>query len=230
MTFDEVPHPSRESLQQDGSSVDDGAGRTMEGHAFELRRAVEAILFASGRPLPLEEMEKVLRARYSLGSDSVERLLEQLQLEYPIDGSRGFELALTPAGWCFRTNRACRTVLEALFDVGSETRLTAAAYETLAVIAYLQPVTRSDIAEIRGVNPESSLRTLLERDMVREVGRLDQPGRAALYATTPRFLRLFGLAGLEDLPPCESFAPSAEERGELRRRLGVGPGGGDAGE
>lgn len=195
--------------------------RPYAGYEKEARRALEAVLFAAGRPLQLEQMHRALQAQFQIELEDLRSELQKLEHEYPVDGERGFELAGSSVGWYLRTNRGCRPVLEALFDIGNETRLSPAAYETLAVIAYLQPVARRDINEIRGVNSDSSLRTLLERDLVRELGRLEQPGQPVVYGTTPRFLRVFGLDALESLPPCESFTLSPKEREGLRRRLGV---------
>ncbi len=130
-------------------------------------------------------------------------------------------MARVAEGWCMRTNRLAEAVLSGLFDTSESLRLSPAAYETLAVVAYLQPVARRQIAEIRGVNSDSSLRTLLERELIAEVGRAEQVGQAVLYGTTERFLLLFGLQSLSDLAPLESFEVPPEERAELLRRLGA---------
>lgn len=100
-------------------------------------------------------------------------------------------------------------------------RLSQAALETLAVIAYLQPVTRSRIASIRGVNVESVLAKLIERDIVAEAGREQSPGQPILYRTTNEFLRVFGLKDLKELPGLEQFAATPEEVEKIRKRLGV---------
>jgi segregation and condensation protein B len=93
--------------------------------------------------------------------------------------------------------------------------------ECLSIVAYLQPVTRPQIAEVRGVNSDSPVRTLLERELITEVGRSQSAGGALLYGTTPRFEAIFGLSGLDELPPLEGFALSEEQKDDLRRRLGL---------
>lgn len=184
-------------------------------------RDVEAALFAAGRPLSLDELVRAASHDAPVAEEEVLAVLATLEAAYPVDGPRGFELARVGGGWLFRTNRAAEPALSALFDVGEESRLSPAALETLAIVAYLQPVSRPEIAEIRGVNSDSAVQTLAERGLVTEVGRKPGPGGALLYATTERFQVVFGLNGLEDLPPLEGFAVSEQERQELRRRLGV---------
>jgi segregation and condensation protein B len=109
-----------------------------------------------------------------------------------------------------------------LFDLPDDTgRLSPAAMECLAVVAYAQPISRPQVAEIRGVNSDSTVRTLVERELITEVGRSTAAGGAVLYGTTPRFEAMFGLAGLDDLPPLEGFALTEDQKDELRRRLGL---------
>lgn len=152
----------------------------------------------------------------------VQAALESLAEEFPTGGDRGFELARLAGGWAFRTNPVCRDAVSALFELPEDTgRLSAAAMECLSIVAYLQPVTRPQIAEVRGVNSDSPVRTLLDRELITEVGRSQSGGGAVMYGTTPRFEAVFGLAGLEDLPPLEGFALGEEQKDELRRRLGL---------
>lgn len=187
----------------------------------DILRDIEGLLFAAGEPLTAESITMALRVRGDIAVETVLRALSQLELKYCVDGKHGFEVARVAGGWCMRTNRRCEDVLASLFDVTEQTKLSQAAYETLAIIAYLQPVTRRQIAEIRGVNSDSALRTLLERELVREVGRSEGPGQAVLYGTSERFLLVFGLRGLQDLPPLEAFDVTEEEKEELIRRLGA---------
>jgi segregation and condensation protein B len=182
----------------------------------DVKRDLEAVLFAAGRPLALSELGA------SVGSDDpqvVQEALSLLETEFPVDGHRGFELARVAEGWAFRTNRLCQKALSSLFDLGDDDRLSPAAVETLAIVAYLQPVSRPEIAEIRGVNSESTVQTLLDRDLILETGRSDQPGSAVLYGTTRRFQLVYGLDGLDGLPDLQGLQVSAETREELRRRL-----------
>jgi len=183
-----------------------------------IKRDVEALLFASGRPLSVKALLQALPAEGAT-AEEVEQALAELAAEFPVDGTRGFELARVAEGWAFRTNRAAADALSLLFSLSDEQRLSAAALETLAIVAYLQPVTRPQIAEIRGVSADSAVQTLTERDLLREVGRAEGAGAAILYGTTERFQLMFGLDGLEELPPLEGFAPGETEREELLRRL-----------
>lgn len=182
----------------------------------DVKRDLEAVLFAAGRPLALPELVAAVG-----GSDpqAVQEALALLEAEFPVDGHRGFELARVAESWAFRTNRLCEKALSALFDLGDDDRLSSAAVETLAIVAYLEPVSRPEIAEIRGVNSESTVQTLLDRDLIVEMGRSDQPGSAILYGTTQRFQVVYGLDGLGSLPDLEGLQVSPETREELRRKL-----------
>lgn len=188
-----------------------------------VRRDIEAVLFAAGRPVSPNDLLFAASHARSVEMREVEEALAELASLYPIDGERGMEIAWTGGGWVLRTNRRAKEALSALFDRDVDSNLSAAALEVLAVIAYLQPISRPEITEIRGVNSDSTVQRLLERDLVVEVGRSEGPGTALLYGTTKRFEVMFGLAGLENLPPLEEFEPSVEDRNELRRRLGVTP-------
>lgn len=188
----------------------------------ELKRDLEAVLFAAGAPLTMEALGQALATVHHLGPGALDQALADLAADYPAQGHRGIELVPLAGGWVFRANPRCRAAVEALFELPDDTsRLSPAAMETLAIVAYLQPVSRPQIAEVRGVNSDSPLRTLTERELVTEVGRSQGGGGAVLYGTTPRFEAMFGLAGLEDLPDLEGFALGEEQKEELRRRLGL---------
>lgn len=186
-----------------------------------LMRDLEALLFAAGRPLDLDSLVGALSYAETADPSVVLAALEDLESAYPVRGARGFEVARVAGGWLFRTNPECEGALTRLFDVEEEMRLSPAALETLAIVAYLQPVSRPEIAEIRGVNSDSALHTLVDRDLVRETGRRDGPGAAILYGTTQRFLVAFDLEGVASLPPLERFEVSEQQKEELRRRLGM---------
>ena len=186
-----------------------------------LARDLEALLFAAGRPLDLETLTAAVSHAAPVDRLTVAETLAALEARYPVDGNMGFELARVAGGWLFRTSAACEPALARLFDVGEELRLSPAAMETLAIVAYLQPVSRPEMAEIRGVNSDSALHTLLDRDLVREVGRRDGPGAAVLYGTTTRFLVAFDLDSPTSLPPIEEFEVGEQQKEELKRRLGL---------
>jgi len=186
-----------------------------------IMRDLEALLFASDRPLGLETIRHCLGLKHQISSRMVEEALAELELRYPVDGPRGMEAARVGGGWLFRTNRAAETVLAGLYETADASRLSAAALETLAIVAYLQPVGRRQVAEIRGVGSESPLRTLLDRDLIQEVGRGAEVGQPILYGTTSRFLVAFDLDSPADLPQLGEFEVSGREREELMRRLGA---------
>ncbi len=189
-----------------------------------LKRDLEAVLFSAGDPVTVESLLAALGSENGEAEDreAVLAVLEAIEAEFPPGGDRGFELARLSGGWAFRTNPRCRAAVARLFELPEDaTRLSSAAMECLAVVAYLQPVSRPQIAEIRGVNSDSPVRTLLDRELVTEVGRVQGGGGALLYGTTSRFEAIFGLAGIEDLPPIEGFALSEEQKEDLRRRLGL---------
>jgi segregation and condensation protein B len=189
---------------------------------IEIKRNVEALLFAAGEPLAVEAMLAVLELTGDGGRVVVEAALASLAGEFAPGGERGFELARLAGGWAFRTNPRCRAAVSALFELPEDTsRLSPAAMECLSIVAYLQPVTRPQLAEVRGVNSDSPVRTLLERELITEVGRSQSAGGALLYGTTSRFEAIFGLSGLDELPPLEGFALSEEQKDDLRRRLGL---------
>ena len=193
----------------------------MEGALDPLVRDLEAVLFAAGRPLDLAALVRAASHAHPVGEQEVTAALGRLTAAFPVDGTRGFELARLAEGWVFRTNRLCEGALSAAFDFGEDLRLSPAALETLAIVAYLQPVSRPEIAEIRGVNSDSAVQTLVDRELLLETGRRDDAGGAILFGTTRRFQVAFGLDGLEQLPALEGFAPGEAERDELRRRLGL---------
>lgn len=190
--------------------------------ADDLKRNVEALLFAAGEPLAVDVMLAALSDSVECDRADVEQALETLLADYPPAGPRGFELQRLAGGWAFRTNPQCRAAVSALFELPEDTsRLSPAAMECLAIVAYLQPVSRPQIAEVRGVNSDSPVRTLIERELITEMGRSQAGGGALLYGTTPRFEAIFGLSGLDELPPLEGFALGEEQKEELRRRLGL---------
>lgn len=167
-----------------------------------LAQLIEAALFAAGRPLTLEELN-ALDPESSLAD--VKTALDQLRDHYEYDG-HGVEVAELGGGYQLLTRAAMAEALERARVVQRSARLTAAMLESLAVIAYRQPVGRAEIEEIRGVNSSGVLRSLQERALIEVVGRSEGMGRPLLYGTTPLFLELLGLPDLADLPRAEEFS------------------------
>ncbi len=176
-----------------------------------LRRDLEAILLVADEPVPAAALAEVTGQRRS----RVEEQLIELAAEYARDG-RGFVLRAVAGGWRLFTHPGARVAVEAYVRGGQQARLTRAALETLAVVAYRQPVTRFQVAAVRGVNVDGVFRTLLARGLVREVGRDDGPGQAVLYGTTAAFLEQLGLNTLDDLPPIKDYLPEGVEMADLQ--------------
>ncbi|HLS88543.1 MAG TPA: SMC-Scp complex subunit ScpB [Sphingobacteriaceae bacterium] len=167
----------------------------------DLVAGLEALLFSSAEPLPVARLAKVLEVPEPMVLAAAEVLREQYQGPH-----RGIELRQVAGGLQVATLPAYGRLVQRLTQTRRPT-LSKAALETLAVIAYRQPITRAEIEQLRGVNCERSLQTLLERNLVVEKGRRPGPGRPILYGTSPEFLVYFGLNSLEDLPALEDFPP-----------------------
>ena len=163
----------------------------------ENKAAVEAILFALAEPVSYQDLAEWLK----MTQTEVRLLLQDMQKEYQ-DERRGITLFLEPTVCRLGTKLQYTGLLMQIQKIPVR-RLSMAALETLAVVAYRQPVTRPQIDEIRGIKSEKILHSLLERGLIRENGKLDVPGRPSLYETTEQFLEQFSLHSLEELPPIE---------------------------
>ena len=155
---------------------------------------VEALLFVANGPVTISQMASAL----GVSVREVEQAIEQFESD---SQTRGIWLQRSRAGLQLTTPPTLAADVERFLDLESTTRLTPAALEALAIVAYQEPVTRPQIESIRGVNSDSVLRTLLRHGLIDEAGRTDGPGRPILYVTTPEFLQHFGLAKLGELPP-----------------------------
>jgi segregation and condensation protein B len=180
--------------------------------SLELERIVEALLFLSPDPVTPEALADATEAELHEVATALERLREYYEFE-----RRGLTLRQLAGGWVLSTHPDAEPAARRLLARPRTPPLTPAQAETLAIVAYLQPVSRPEIARIRGVNAESAAATLLERGMIEESGR-SQFG-AVLYRTTDLFLRLFGLESLGELPEISAFDPSPELEEQLRERL-----------
>jgi segregation and condensation protein B len=172
-------------------------------------RELEAVLFVADEPVASASLAQVLDSDRA----TVEKLLEELASEYERIGS-GLALRRVAGGWRLYTHPDTAAVVERFVLSSRHSRLTKAALETLAIVAYKQPVTRHQVSAIRGVNTEGVLKALAERGLLAEVGNEEGPGRPILYGTTPEFLERLGLDSVADLP-------------SLARLLGSGDDGGD---
>ena len=167
----------------------------IESIAARLSRPVEALLFVASEPLSIKQIAKLTHA----SEIEIGATLQQIEQEF---AERGIVLRQIAGGYRFASAPLARDVVEA-YLLPAKTNLSTPALETLAIIAYLQPVTKSEIEAIRGVSAESVVSTLLDRQLIDEAGRKDVVGRPMLYKTTAEFLEAFGLRSLEDLPQME---------------------------
>lgn len=168
--------------------------------AVEVKKIVEAVLFASGEPVPLQKLREIIESSHPITTRELKVVIEMMQQEYK-DQNRAFCLEMIADGYVLRTAPAYSPYVKMLFANRKKERLSQASLETLAIIAYKQPVTKSQIELIRGVDCSGVLQHLQERALVEVVDRLDAPGRPGLFATTKEFLKHFGLNSLQDLPP-----------------------------
>jgi segregation and condensation protein B len=180
----------------------------------DLSRQLEALLFISPRPVAATE----LAVACQVGEGEVESALATLLAEYT-DGRHGIVLRDVAGGFTFAVAGQYADVVRRHSGLERPEDLSPALLETLSVVAYLEPVTRAEIAEVRGVSSEWALSGLEERGLVEERGRAATPGTPILYGTTERFLKLFGLRSREELPPLEEFALEAGEVEGIRARL-----------
>jgi segregation and condensation protein B len=169
----------------------------------EIRAVLEALIFASDQPITAREIGQVLGA--GVPREDWEAALEELKAEYARDG-RGLQLAEIAGGWQITTRPEYNDWVRELLDPQRPTRLSIQALETLAVIAYKQPVTQPEVIELRGVKSGGVVKTLLEKRLIRITGRKEVVGRPMLYGTTKEFLLHFGLKDLAELPKIEEFA------------------------
>jgi segregation and condensation protein B len=181
-------------------------------------RAIEAILLVAVEPVPAELLAQLLEQPTTM----VERLCEQLASAYE-EAGHGFVLAKVAGGYRYQTHADLSPYVERFLLDGQRARMSGAALETLAIVAYKQPLSRAQIASIRGVDPDGVLRTLQTRGYVTEVARDDGPGQAIMFGTTPAFLEKLGLASLAELPPIGEFVPGADVVEALEHGLRVEP-------
>ena len=187
--------------------------------ADEATRAVEAILMVAEEPVEPHLLAELLE----MAPARVEELCATLAAAYEAD-DRGFVLVKVAGGYRFQSHPDLAPYVERFVLHGQSARLSAPALETLAIVAYRQPVSRAQVAAIRGVNADAVMRTLQHRGYVEEVGRDPGPGQAVLYGTSRMFLERLGVDSLRDLPPLGDFVPGPEVVEALERGLGADEG------
>jgi len=171
----------------------------------EYKRAIEAVILVSDHPVAPTLLAQLLE----VPKTTIEEICEALAEEYEEQG-RGFILANVAGGYRFQTDPDMAPYVERFVLDGQGSRLSSAALETLAIVAYKQPISRMQVSAIRGVNVEAVIRTLQQRGYIGEVGKDPGPGNAILFGTTSLFLERLGLNALTDLPPLADFVPGAD--------------------
>ena len=171
----------------------------------ESRRALEAVIMVADQPAD----PTLLAQLVELSPAAVEEILEELAATYEAE-ERGFRLVKVAGGWRYQSHEDCAPYVERYVLTGQTARLSAAALETLAIVAYKQPISRAQIAAIRGVGVDGVMRTLQQRGYVDETGRDPGPGQASLFGTTDTFLERLGLNSLDELPSLGDFVPGAD--------------------
>lgn len=201
----------------DEAAVSDGAA--VRGLGFsdtEIKGAIEALLFVTDEPVNILTLADAIQ----IDPRKVEEALVSLQDEL-LHANRGIQLREVAGGWRLVTHPVYHELIERYVTSWDTRKLSQAALETLAIVAYCQPVTRNEISSIRGVSSDSSVNSLLEKGLLREAGVQDSPGNPALYGTSKAFLEKFGLKNVSELPPLEGFAPDDETKALIAERLRV---------
>lgn len=184
----------------------------------EIKKIIEALLFVSDRPLLTRELKNILKDSLS-ENDNMENILVEMQKEYNDFLDRAFELKFVADGWTFATKPEFSPWIKILLKDKTALKLSASAMEVLAIVAYKQPITRAEIDSIRGVDSGGVMDTLLDRKLIKIVGKKETLGRPMLYGTTQEFLRHFGLSHLSELPIIENandtIKPSEDNLQEL---------------
>jgi segregation and condensation protein B len=212
--------PAREDVPVEEAGRDEGdeparddAAVAIDVARTHLKGLLEALIFASDKPIKAGELAKTAQA----ATKQVKELLEELRADY---SSHGIQLDEVAGGWIFRTNAAFAPFVRDLTKQ-KPVKLTRAQIETLSILAYRQPITRPEIDDIRGVDSGPVLKLLLDRDLVKILGKKDEPGRPLLYGTTGEFLEFFGLKSLKDLPTLREFTELTDEsKRVVERELG----------
>lgn len=196
--------------------MDDNTRNDIGPATQEMTAAIEAVLMAATDPTAPAELAQLLE----ISAARVEELCTQLSLEYARDG-RGFVLVRVAGGYRYQTHPDQAAYVERFVLEGQSARLSGPSLETLAIVAYKQPISRAQLSAIRGVNVEATLKTLVQRGYVEEIGHEPTLGNPALFGTTRQFLEKLGVDSLADLPPLADFMPESHIVEALERGLHV---------
>jgi segregation and condensation protein B len=194
--------PNDPDQEPEGSYPEQDLERSLDA---DVVRAIEAIVLVASEPVPTDQLAQLLEQPLAV----VHQLCLDLADAYD-EAGHGFQFVKVAGGWRYQTHPDLSPYVERFLLDGQRARMSGAALETLAIIAYKQPISRAQIASIRGVDPDGVLRTLTARGYVEQVAFDPGPGQAALFGTTPQFLEKLGLDSLSELPPLAEFVPGAE--------------------
>jgi segregation and condensation protein B len=198
---------------QTNDVAENGAGAPISPSGEALKNVLESLIFVSDGPVSAKRLARAARATIA----EVQPLLDELVSDYQ---HRGVHLYFVAGGYQFRSARETADFVKTLV-APKPIRLTRAQLETLAIVAYRQPITRPEVDDVRGVDSGSSLKVLTDRGLVKILGRKDEPGRPLVYGTTPQFLEFFGLGSLGDLPTLQEFSDLTDEHKALfERKIG----------
>jgi segregation and condensation protein B len=200
----------------DGTAADEDDGDVIGLGAPSVSAALEALLLLADEPMSVMDLAAAVREP----AEVVESQLQALAQEYT-DQVRGFDLREVAGGWRYYTRTDCSPLVERYVLDGQQARLTQASLETLAVIAYRQPITRGRVSAVRGVNVDGVIRTLLTRGLIAEAGHDGESG-AHLYVTTAHFLERMGIASLEELPPLAEHLPDLADLEDVLDSVATG--------
>ena len=193
--------------QTNDVAAENGAGAAIAPSGEALKNVLESLIFVSNEPVTAKRLARAARSTIA----EVQPLLDELVSDYQ---HRGIHLYFVAGGYQFRSGRESADFVKTLV-APKPIRLTRAQLETLAIIAYRQPITRPEVDDVRGVDSGSSLKMLTDRSLVKILGRKDEPGRPLVYGTTAHFLEFFGLGSLKDLPTLQEFSDLTEEHKAL---------------
>ena len=196
------PNKECEEIMSEESTVDTEVATPIDA---DLVRALEAIILVATDPVPVDLLAQILGHPETV----VESLCASLAAAYE-EAGHGFQLVRVAGGFRYQSHPDVSVYVERFILDGQKARLSGAALETLAIVAYKQPISRAQIASIRGVDPDGVLRTLQGRGYIDQVGRDPGPGQAVMWGTTPAFLEKLGINSVNDLPPIVEFIPGAD--------------------
>lgn len=181
----------------------------------QLAQHIEALIFATEHPISVKEIKAALDSTFevNIGNDEILSVIAQLNQRFD-EGSYAFEIIEVAEGYQFMTKPAFHAVVGTHLRQTTKKRLSQAALETLSIIAYKQPISKSELEQIRGVSCDYSIQKLLEKELIEIAGRSDAPGRPLIYSTTQKFMDYFGLKSLRDLPKTKDFKEPDSEIGE----------------